>query len=123
MPQSKKAIIKKKASVLSYGGEEFILLLPSTDEYASSVLAERLRKAIQQYTFTAPNNDTVSITCSFGVAQFQGNLDSISRFATEHSQHEGTIACADKALYVAKKNSRNRVCYWSVISSTLEESA
>jgi len=127
-------VIKGVAQILSggvrdidtcarYGGEEFILLLPSTDEYAAGILAERLRELIQQCIFTAPNNDAVSITCSFGVAQFQGNLNPMSRFAPQHSQHEGTIACADKALYVAKKNSRNRVCYWSVISSTLEESA
>ena len=121
-------VIKNVAQILSggvrdidtcarYGGEEFILLLPDTDEYASGILAERLRETIQQCIFTAPNNDAVSITCSFGVAQFQGNLDPI------YTQHGGTIACADKALYVAKKNGRNRVCYWSVISSTLEESA
>jgi len=52
-----------------YSGEEFIILLPNTDEYVSGVLAERLRKAIEQCIFTAPNNDIVSITCSFGVAQ------------------------------------------------------
>lgn len=125
-------VIKIVASILAngvrdidtcarYGGEEFILLLPNTDEYASGILAERLRLAIQQHDFIAPNNDPVSITCSFGVAQFQGNLN--SRFINSNSQHEGTIACADKALYVAKENSRNRVCYWSVISTTLEESA
>lgn len=127
-------VIKKVAEILSngvrdidtcarYGGEEFILLLPSTDEHASGALAERLRKSIEQYVFIAPNNDTVAITCSFGVAQFQGNLDPMSRIATQSSQHEGTIACADKALYVAKENSRNRVCYWSVISLTPEQSA
>ncbi|QFI37914.1 GGDEF domain-containing protein [Moritella marina ATCC 15381] len=127
-------VIKKVASILAdgvrdidtcarYGGEEFILLLPNTDEYASGVLAERLRKKIQQCTFIAQNNDIVTITCSFGVAQFQGNLDSTSRFVVQQSQHEGTIACADKALYFAKKNSRNRVCYWSHITEVLADTA
>ncbi|GIC76932.1 diguanylate cyclase [Moritella sp. F1] len=127
-------VIKKVAGILAdgvrdidtcarYGGEEFILLLPNTDEYASGILAERLRKRIEQCIFIAPNNDTVTITCSFGVAQFQDNLDSTSRFVAQNSQHEGTIACADKALYVAKKNSRNRVCYWSEITEYLSESA
>lgn len=127
-------VIKKVAGILAsgvrdidtcarYGGEEFIILLPNTDEYASGVLAERLRKKIERCVFTAPNNDLVSITCSFGVAQFQGHLNQMSRLATQGSQHEGTIACADKALYVAKQNSRNRVCYWSVISTTLGKTA
>ncbi|PKH06822.1 GGDEF domain-containing protein [Moritella sp. Urea-trap-13] len=127
-------VIKKVASILAdgvrdidtcarYGGEEFILLLPNTDEYASGILAERLRKKIEQCIFIAPNDDTLTITCSFGVAQFQGDLAPKSRLGTQNSQHEGTISCADKALYVAKKNSRNRVCYWSVISSELELSA
>jgi len=127
-------VIKTVAKILStgvrdidtcarYGGEEFIILLPNTDEYASGVLAERLRQIIQQAVFIAPNTDPVSITCSFGVAQFQGNLDSVSRLITQSSQHEGTIACADKALYFAKKNSRNRVCYWSEISAALDQNA
>ncbi|QUM78564.1 ABC transporter substrate-binding protein [Moritella sp. 24] len=127
-------VIKKVAIILSggvrdidicarYGGEEFILLLPNTDEYASGILAERLRVAIEQYDFIAPNSDRVSITCSFGVAQFQGGATAQSNIANKNSQHEGTIACADKALYIAKENSRNRVCYWSVISATLAESA
>ncbi|WP_017219714.1 GGDEF domain-containing protein [Moritella dasanensis] len=127
-------VIKKVAGILAdgvrdidtcarYGGEEFILLLPNTDEYASGILAERLRKKIEQCLFIAPNNDTVTITCSFGVAQFQGNLDPTSRFVTQSSQHEGTIACADKALYFAKKNSRNRVCYWTEIAEAVDKIA
>jgi len=127
-------VIKKVADILAtgvrdidtcarYGGEEFILLLPSTDEYASGVLAERLRKKIEQCTFIAPNDDTVTITCSFGVAQFQNNLTSMSHLNSNGNKHEGTIARADKALYVAKKNSRNRVCYWSEISTVLDQDA
>ena len=127
-------VIKKVADILAngvrdidtcarYGGEEFILLLPSTDEYASGVLAERLRKKIEQCIFIAPNDDTVTITCSFGVAQFQNDFDPMSHLASNSNQSEGAIACADKALYVAKKNSRNRVCHWSTISTELVQSA
>ena len=127
-------VIKKVAEILAngvrdidtcarYGGEEFILLLPNTDEYASGVLAERLRTKIEQCIFTTKSNDLVTITCSFGVAQFQGNMNQVAHLATQHSQHEGTIACADKALYVAKKNSRNRVCFWSELEKVLDESA
>ena len=77
-----------------FGGEEFTVLLPSTGLEGALALAERLRQVV---------NDTVflhrSITVSIGVANLpEGSQDA-----------KGLIAAADKALYRAKQDGRNRV--------------
>ncbi len=79
-----------------YGGEEFALLLPETGIEAATRLANSLREAIEQCTFQY-GKQTVPITISCGLAEFKGK-DSI------HSAFER----ADKALYKAKEDGRNR---------------
>lgn len=74
------------------GGEEFVILIPDSDEHASSQTAERLRQTIEEYVFL---ND-IRITASFGVAEMNGTFA-----ASYHA--------ADEALYRAKKSGRNRV--------------
>lgn len=76
-----------------YGGEEFAVVLPECAEQEAGVVAERLRRAIEQ----APT--LVPITVSAGVATFP-----------EHgATSEALIRAADDALYVAKDAGRNRV--------------
>ena len=80
------------------GGEEFALLLPSTDAMGASSLAERLRESmldIELENVVTPG----TVTCSFGVTQWTEDDDAI------HT----TIKRADAALYKAKGNGRNRV--------------
>ncbi|WP_319201210.1 GGDEF domain-containing protein [uncultured Ilyobacter sp.] len=78
-----------------FGGEEFILLLPETDLKLALLCAERLRKAIENISFSKVDHP---VTVSIGVGQyFKGEaLDDI-------------LDRVDKALYKAKKNGRNRV--------------
>jgi diguanylate cyclase (GGDEF)-like protein len=78
-----------------YGGEEFIILTPQTDLKGALAHAERLRKDIEKFTFKTAGH----ITSSFGVAEFNAETDSI----------ETLLERADKALYLAKENGRNRV--------------
>jgi diguanylate cyclase (GGDEF)-like protein len=78
-----------------YGGEEFIILTPQTDLNGALTHAERLRKDIEKFTFKTAGH----ITSSFGVTEFNVETDSI----------ETLLERADKALYMAKKNGRNRV--------------
>jgi diguanylate cyclase (GGDEF)-like protein len=77
-----------------WGGEEFVILAPGTDDGMAYRAAERLRNAIEQVEF----DDIGTVTCSFGVAQF-----------VYGDSEETLISRADDALYRAKLNGRNRV--------------
>ncbi|NVM77254.1 diguanylate cyclase (GGDEF)-like protein [Duganella sp. SG902] len=89
-------------SVVRYGGEEFLLILPETDLAGGELLAERLRQALAS-TPVEHEGKKISVTASFGVASVD--------FATStHDAHLNMIAAADDLLYAAKNSGRNRVC-------------
>ncbi len=85
-----------------FGGEEFILLLPETCTKEAVIIAERLRHAVEAISIPTPKGKA-SITISLGVACFEPgkpiNLDQL-------------VDAADKALYQAKENGRNRVAVY-----------
>ena len=81
------------------GGEEFALLMPQTSLVGSIEFAERIRTAIEQ-TSVAIGHHEARFSVSIGVAQWEGVEESIEAF----------IARGDKAMYVAKRTGRNRVC-------------
>ena len=78
------------------GGEEFALLLPDTEIDAALEIAERVRGAIAEISL--PGTD-VSVTASIGVAGFPGQASTLDRLER----------LADAALYLAKRQGRNRV--------------
>ena len=78
------------------GGEEFAVLLPDTDIAAALEIAERVRGAIAEVTL--PGTD-VRVTVSVGVAGFPGHASTLDRLDR----------LADAALFVAKRQGRNRV--------------
>ncbi|MBY0371230.1 diguanylate cyclase [bacterium] len=82
-----------------YGGEEFALLLRETKLPIAIDVAERIRAAIEKQVYTFDNKQ-IPVTISIGVA----SLDSTSKSADD------LIATADRALYDAKNQGRNRVC-------------
>ena len=82
-----------------YGGEEFCCLLPEANLEAASILAERLRQAIEQEEVTYDDSQHLKITVSFGVASMNDGVESA----------EALLQKADEALYEAKKSGRNRV--------------
>jgi diguanylate cyclase (GGDEF)-like protein len=91
-------------SVIRYGGEEFLLLLPQTDIASATVLAERLRQSFELTTAKSWDGRDVRATASFGVVAVDCARDS-SR-VTE----ESLVGAADAQLYRAKNAGRNRVC-------------
>jgi diguanylate cyclase (GGDEF)-like protein len=105
------AVLKEVARVLDgsirqgidtasrYGGEEFALILVKTDEEQAVETAERIREAIAKVLFRTPPGSEVHISMSFGVAVYG-----------KHAREPGElIKKADKALYRAKEQGRNRV--------------
>lgn len=81
-----------------YGGEEFVVVLPETDSKGALKIAENVRKAIE--TLPPFPGDEQPITVSIGVAsQTVHSGDKLAAF----------FGIADKALYQAKNNGRNRV--------------
>ncbi len=82
-----------------YGGEEFLAYLPENGRSGAHQAAERLRQAVGGHLFVA-DSPGVRITTSIGVALFP-----------EHGRTvEALVDRADRALYQAKENGRDRVC-------------
>ena len=82
-----------------FGGEEFVIVLPDTNKDISIAIAEKLRKKIEQSTLLL-NDTSLNVTASFGVSTScsEINIDNL-------------LKDADKALYKAKANGRNRVVH------------
>lgn len=77
-----------------WGGEEFLIILPATDNQGALISTEALRKKIEQTMLICD----ITITASFGVATYK-----------EGDSGRGLIKRADDALYRAKNLGRNRV--------------
>jgi two-component system, cell cycle response regulator len=90
-----------------YGGEEFIVILPGTDEEAAAQFAERVRQAVAEHVFRDEATE-VKMTVSAGVASFPGD---------GAPYPEALIREADGALYGAKEGGRNRVVRASEVAA------
>ena len=81
------------------GGEEFVVLLPETNQQNGLIVAERLRVAISNIRLNTDNLIIDNVTASFG----------ISTLADSHHDLQALITSADMAMYTAKENGRNRI--------------
>ena len=83
-----------------YGGEEFAVICRGLDLGKAHMLAERIRRAIEQHRFEARER-IIPVTVSVGVATFP---DTRVRSAGD------LIVLSDETMYEAKRSGRNRVC-------------
>jgi diguanylate cyclase (GGDEF)-like protein len=84
-----------------YGGEEFAVILTETDKKGAIVVAENIRRAIEEYRFYDKEGDiTHNVTVSIGV----------SSYPADTKEMNDLIKKADDALYTAKREGKNRVC-------------
>lgn len=77
-----------------WGGEEFLIICPQTNYKKAEIVADFLRKTISNHTFS----NVGKVTCSFGVTKCYADDEKDEAFMR-----------ADKALYVAKEEGRNKV--------------
>ncbi|MEM7049013.1 MAG: GGDEF domain-containing protein [Acidobacteriota bacterium] len=91
-------LIRPEQVFARVGGDEFVILAPETDSQGAVALASKLRERIAglEYHYC---DFTVSVTCSFGVAQFETGM----------VQREDLYEAADQALFLSKRAGRNRV--------------
>jgi len=86
-----------------YGGEEFAIILAGRTEEQALAVSERFREAIEAYPWKHRQ-----VTASFGV----------SSLVPEKEERAALISMADEALYVSKREGRNRSTCHSTISSS-----
>jgi two-component system cell cycle response regulator len=86
--------------VSRFGGEEFVVVMPETDMGTAFAVAERIRERIAALPFPiAGRTREVPVTISIGIAQLMGADDT----------SDSLLKRADRALYAAKRDGRNRV--------------
>ena len=98
-----KTSVRKKDTVARYGGEEFILILPEAGLEESFVIAERIRRQIENTPFEI-GQAQVNLTLSMGISNFPSH---------RAKSKEELIKMADQALYDAKRGGRNKVCIFA----------
>ena len=97
-------LVRDSDIVARYGGEEFTLLLPNTEIIEACVIAERIRKAIEEMKLTQ-----LTVTASLGV----------SSLGQAPASPQDLLDQADKSLYFAKRNGRNQVARFDQIQDNL----
>ncbi|MBC8029436.1 MAG: diguanylate cyclase [Pyrinomonadaceae bacterium] len=100
---SLKASLRSADVACRYGGEEFCVLLPQTSVSEAGVIAERMRQRVAETDYP------------FGKAQPMGNVSisiGISTLARNIDTAERVIAAADRALYHAKAEGKNRIEFY-----------
>lgn len=87
-----------------FGGEEFVVVMPSTDLETAENIAERIRLAVAMTPFQLPDGQQIHCTVSVGVSRQEGINDNA----------QAMLKRADTALYRAKHSGRNKVLFESL---------
>jgi diguanylate cyclase (GGDEF)-like protein/PAS domain S-box-containing protein len=91
--------VRRTDVVARTGGEEFLVLLPNTDQSAATHVAEALRQATEQEHFDNGEGQSFTVTMSGGVVTWQSDVSSI----------RDLLARCDRKLYQAKHQGRNQI--------------
>jgi len=102
--------------VVRWGGEEFLIVNRFIDHTEAPIIAERIRKSIEQHSFTLIGGTPLRKTCSIGFACFPFLPDQPTVLSWEQ-----VIDIADRALYAAKRSGRNRSIGLAANANTSEK--
>jgi len=90
--------------VARYGGDEFTVILPETSEEEAAVVAERIRKAVDEFEFqTGEGRPVTHLSVTIG----------LSSLPDKSKDKKGLIDTADSALYQGKSEGKNRVVIYN----------
>lgn len=92
--------IRKIDFAARYGGDEYLIVLSEITHDGAQIFANRLREKIEKHEF-ANENQSIHLTVSIGIANANPNENLVDA--------RSLVRYADKALYRAKQNGRNRV--------------
>jgi diguanylate cyclase len=90
--------VRKDDLVARFGGDEFAVILPSTSMDEAACMAERIRNVVRDHSAQF-RDETLAVTVSIGIAQWRADEDV-----------QSLVERADKALYAAKTQGRDRSC-------------
>jgi two-component system cell cycle response regulator len=93
-------VIREVDTFARYGGEEFICLLSETDVNGARTTAEKILEAVRSEPFGLPGEHPLTITVSIGIASYPVHGES----------YKALVGAADRALYRAKQEGRDRMC-------------
>jgi len=97
------SVMRKSDDLVRWGGEEFLLVCRTTDRENASLLCARVLEAVRETPFDVGNGVQVHKTCSIGWAPFPWVKGETGMLSIEN-----VLELADKALYLAKREGRNR---------------
>lgn len=90
----------RESDVLSrYGGDEFVILLPNSDENEAAAVLRRIHRRIRSSKYLIEGKTPIDVTISAGIASWQAGMESPGQL----------IRLADEAMYSAKGAGRNRM--------------
>lgn len=95
-----KSLTRTTDTVCRYGGDEFILILPETNRFGAVLVAERIRQTIEKYEFVSGSH-VIKLAVSGGVSSFPEAVETKKEL----------IESADQALYDAKNQGKNKICF------------
>jgi diguanylate cyclase (GGDEF)-like protein len=97
--QTIQGCLEDTSFAVTYGGDEFVVVLPDTDTIQAAKTARKIQESIRTSTFLTHWNRKVQVTASFGVATFPDHA----------KDNKALLALADQAMFRVKKTGKDRV--------------